>query len=126
MQLRVARHTNRLNELTAFYREIMGLESLGEFKDHSGYDGVFLGRKGLPWHLEFTQSGASANHTFDEDDLLVFYPESNAEHKDMLKRIEQNHIKIHTPQNPYWAENGILVKDPDGYGIIISDLKLKQ
>lgn len=126
MQLRVARHTNQLNVLTAFYRGIMGLEILGEFKDHSGYDGVFLGKSGLPWHLEFTQSETPANHTFDEDDLLVFYPESHTEHNDILKRIEENHIKIHTPQNPYWIQNGILLKDPDGYGVMISDLKLKQ
>ena len=42
MQLRVARHTERLDELVRFYRDGLGLVEVGGFSDHDGYDGVFL------------------------------------------------------------------------------------
>lgn len=125
MQFRIARHTNQIAQLTAFYCDIIGLDILGEFKEHDGYDGIFLGKKDLNWHLEFTQSKTAAEHTVDEDDLMVFYPETEAHYKDLLKRIQQSHSKTYKAKNPYWNQNGILIKDPDGYGIIISHLKIK-
>jgi hypothetical protein len=42
MHVRVARHTDRLDELVAFYRDGIGLPEMGRFQDHDGYDGVFL------------------------------------------------------------------------------------
>jgi len=42
MQLRVARHS----ELVAFYRDGLGFRETGGFRDHAGYDGVFLGVPG--------------------------------------------------------------------------------
>ncbi len=42
MELRVARHTERLDEVVAFYRDGLGLPEIGGFRDHDGYDGVFL------------------------------------------------------------------------------------
>lgn len=41
--LRVARPTDRMAEVTAFYRDGLGLTVLGEFRDHDGFDGVMLG-----------------------------------------------------------------------------------
>jgi hypothetical protein len=49
MQLRVARHTERLDEVVAFYRDGIGLTEIGGFRDHDGYDGVFLA---VPEHWE--------------------------------------------------------------------------
>jgi catechol 2,3-dioxygenase-like lactoylglutathione lyase family enzyme len=40
MQLRIARHTDRLDAVVAFYRDGLGLEEVGGFRDHDGYDGV--------------------------------------------------------------------------------------
>jgi hypothetical protein len=42
VQLRIARHTERLDELVAFYRDGIGLTEVGSFREHDGYDGVFL------------------------------------------------------------------------------------
>jgi YycE-like protein len=42
MQLRVARHTERLQEVVECYRDGIGLTQIGGFRDHDGYDGVFL------------------------------------------------------------------------------------
>lgn len=126
MEFRVARHTDDLNLLIAFYRTILNFEILGQFKDHANYDGVFLGRKNLNWHLEFTSSASKAQHQFDEDDILVFYPESRADYNSILQNISQNNIKTRRSKNPYWADNGIMIQDPDAFNIIVSDLKIQK
>ena len=87
MKFRLARHTNRLDQLKDFYVNLIGLSVLGEFKNHSGYDGVFIGNANLDWHLEFTQTGELVDHKFDEDDILVFYPETHSEYDNLLERI---------------------------------------
>ncbi|WP_394338496.1 hypothetical protein [Epilithonimonas hispanica] len=48
---------------------------LGEFKEHNGYDGVFLVKENENWHLEFTQDNNIPESKSDNDDILVFYPE---------------------------------------------------
>ncbi|MFT3981165.1 MAG: hypothetical protein QM687_11890 [Ferruginibacter sp.] len=125
MILRTARHTSRLKAITRFYIEIIGLSILGEFSNHDGYDGVFLGLPGSSWHLEFTSSASAAIEAFNEDDLLVFYPETQQAYDQMLANIQAHNIKTFQAKNPYWSRNGVLVNDPDGYGVIICPLKIK-
>ena len=125
MHFRYARHTNQLIELENFYITILRFKKLGEFKNHNGYDGIFLGIENQDWHIEFTQSEEVVNHSFDEDDILVFYPESKIEYEEIIFNINLNKIKIIKPKNPYWKLNGTAIKDPDGYIIIVSPLKIK-
>jgi len=125
MILRIARHTNKIEELKAFYTELIGLEIIGEFENHNGYTGIFLGKENLNWHLEFTASADNANQKIDDDDLIVFYPESKNEYTAILEKIRSKHISIQEAKNPYWNQNGILIKDPDGFGVIISDIKTR-
>ena len=123
MTFRIARHTDNLNSITDFYTQILGLTILGNFENHDNYDGVFLGKKGLDWHLEFTTSPEKSQHQFDEDDILIFYPISSAEYENILNQIELNNISVIKAKNPYWNKNGVTIKDPDGFNVIISDLK---
>jgi hypothetical protein len=120
MTVRVARHTNNLEAITKFYTDIIGLSILGSFNDHAGYNGVFLGKDYRGWHLEFTESAEKSTAVFDEDDLLVFYPATQEEFDAIIKRIEKAGVKKQEPRNPYWRENGILINDPDGYGVLLS------
>lgn len=120
MIFRYARHTNNLNELVRFYTDIVGLSNLGGFENHSNYNGVFLGKEGADWHIEFTESDYEATHQPDEDDLLVFYLDSNEELNRIKEKIKVNNILIHSSKNPYWRANGIEIKDPDGFGIIFT------
>jgi hypothetical protein len=53
--LRIARPTNRLEELARMYESGLNLTRIGEFRNHDGFDGIILGVPGLAWHLEFTQ-----------------------------------------------------------------------
>ncbi|MDQ1583797.1 MAG: hypothetical protein QOF36_1851 [Microbacteriaceae bacterium] len=50
MQLRVARHTERLDDVVGFYRDGIGLTEIGRFRGHDGYDGVFLAVPGSGAH----------------------------------------------------------------------------
>lgn len=118
MNLRVARHTSVLQPLIDFYTGILGLHIIGQFKDHDNYDGVFLGGKNAAWHLEFTVSEDAPKHHPDEDDLLVLYP-SVDEYGSIKQKIADNNIPLIQPKNPYWKKNGLCIKDPDGFGVMI-------
>jgi len=120
MTFRYARHTTDLNKIEKFYTEIVGLEKLGSFQNHNNYDGLFLGYNNSNWHLEFTTSTEQPKSTFDDDDILVFYINSEIEFKRIKKVIYQKNIHLETPKNPYWAENGIMITDPDNFKIIFS------
>jgi len=125
MKFRFARHTNDLEKLKTFYTGILGLEILGSFENHDNYNGVFLGRQNLDWHLEFTKSDEIIAFNFNEDDILVFYPETLVEYDSLIENCNKNNICFMASKNPYWNENGKMIVDPDGYRIIISNLKAK-
>jgi hypothetical protein len=123
MEFRFARHSNNLEQLNFFYVNILGLEILGGFQKHNGYDGVFIGKKNENWYLEFTKTDEKVAYNFGEEDVLVFYPNTRLEYVNILKKINAFSIKIIEAKNSYWNENGIMFLDPDGYKIVISDLK---
>lgn len=123
MTFRFARHTNDLEKIKSFYIHILGLELLGSFENHNGYDGVFIGKLNENWHLEFTNSEETTTFNFGDEDFLVFYPNSIEDYNRMISSLNKNAKKSNPTKNPYWKENGKLYLDPDGYGIIISNLK---
>jgi catechol 2,3-dioxygenase-like lactoylglutathione lyase family enzyme len=125
MTFRFARHTNDLEQLNSFYVKTLGMEILGSFQNHNGYDGVFIGKPNKNWHLEFTKSDEIIHFNFGDEDILVFYPSTRLEYDSILERINNSSIKIIKAKNPYWNENGKMFHDPDGYKIVISDLKIK-
>jgi extradiol dioxygenase family protein len=125
MKFRFARHTNDLDKLKLFYTNILGFEVLGSFENHNNYDGIFLGKQNLDWHLEFTQTDEIVAFNFNEDDILVFYPETIVEYDVLIENISKNNINIITSKNPFWNTNGKMILDTDGYRIVISNLKAK-
>ncbi len=123
MKLRVARHTDDLEKIKAFYIDILEFELLGSFENHDNYDGIFIGKSDLHWHFEFTKSNKKAKHIFDEDDILVLYPVSILEYNKLISNLLNNNISTINSKNPYWDVNGKMFLDPDGYRIVISNLK---
>ncbi len=123
MIFRYARHTNDLNEIKKFYHDFLELELIGEFHDHEGYDGLFFGKEGLDWHLEFTTSKAFATHQPNADDLLVFYFENQEEIDQKWQKAMELNLKIRESENPYWQRNGVELEDPDGFGVILTQKK---
>lgn len=116
MQLRVARHTERLDEVVRFYRDGLGLTEIGGFSDHDGYDGVFLEVPGTGAHLELT---AGAGHRAPEphpESLLVLYLGDEETVRATSVRLGVDPV---APANPYWGEHGITFEDPDGFRVVL-------
>ena len=120
--LRVARPTDQLEEVVRFYSEGVGLEILGSFADHDGFDGVILGLPGMPYHLEFTRK---RNHTAGraptQDNLLVFYLADENNWNTAIKRMTDAGYRAVTSFNPYWDRHGRTFEDPDGYRVVLQN-----
>src|SRR5690606_30468611 len=111
MNFRYARHTQKIESLVYFYTSILNFQILGKFENHDGYDGVFLGVKGENWHLEFTQNREKPVSVFDEDDFLVFYPDSKKSYGEILENLKKFEVPLLEPKNPYWKDKGICFED---------------
>jgi catechol 2,3-dioxygenase-like lactoylglutathione lyase family enzyme len=116
VQLRVARHTERLGEVVAFYCDGIGLTEIGGFRDHDGYDGVFLAVPGTEAHLELTASGRHGAPEPHPESLLVLYLDDDRAVESILARLGVDPVR---PANPYWAEHGVTVEDPDGFRVVL-------
>ena len=116
MQVRVARHTERLDELVAFYRDGIGLREIGRFQGHEGYDGVFLDLPGTAAHLELTTGGEHGAPQPHAESLLVLYLGSRDAVDEIAARLDAQPVE---PANPYWAEHGLTVEDPDGFRVVL-------
>ena len=118
--LRVARPTDDIEALLAFYRDGLGLEVLYRFEGHDGFDGVMLGAKGAPWHLEFTRAhGHAAGRAPSRDNLLVLYLPDEAEWQAAVDRMRAEGYAPVPPFNPYWDLDGLTFEDPDGYRVVL-------
>ncbi|HVY63428.1 MAG TPA: GNAT family N-acetyltransferase [Gammaproteobacteria bacterium] len=116
LQLRVARHTERLDEVVAFYRDGLGLPEIGRFHDHAGYAGVFLAIPGTGAHLELTAGGAHGAPAPHPESLLVLYVGDRRTRDAIAARLQQASV---APANPYWAEHGTTFEDPDGFRVVL-------
>jgi catechol 2,3-dioxygenase-like lactoylglutathione lyase family enzyme len=120
VQVRVARPTDQLGEVVRFYRDGLGLEVIGSFEGHAGYDGVMLGLPGREYHLEFTQHAeGSPCPAPSKDNLLVFYLPDRADVARLVARLGALGYPPVPPENPYWAERGVTVADPDGWRVVL-------
>lgn len=122
-KLRVARPTDRIHETVRFYVEGLGFEVLASFEDHDGFDGVIVGYRNAPYHLEFTHKrGHRVGEAPTQDNLLVFYLPLEEEWRAQIERMQANGYKEVVSFNPYWDEHGATFEDPDGYRIVIARL----
>ncbi len=120
--LRVARPTDRLEQVTRFYRDGLGFTELAKFVDHDGFDGVVLGAPHAPYHLEFThQRGHVASDAPSDEHLLVFYVPDREDFMTMIRRIEAIGASRVVSCNPYWDRVGVTFADPDGYRIVVQN-----
>ena len=118
--LRVARPSDDLDALLQFYRDGLGLELLGRFEDHEGFDGIMLGKEGAPYHFEFTRAhGHEAGRAPTSDHLLVFYVPSEEEWNAAVRKMRNAGFHSVPAFNPYWERDGVTFEDPDGYRIVL-------
>jgi len=120
--LRVARPTDRLDEVVRFYADGLGLERLASFEDHDGFDGAILGVPGAAYHLEFTRKrGRAAGRAPTDDNLLVFYLPDRQEWQEAINRMIGAGYEPVQSFNPYWDHAGRTFEDPDGYRVVLQN-----
>lgn len=120
--VRVARGTDDLAAVVAFYRDGLGLDMLYEFRDHDGFSGVMLGSRGGAYHLEFTsKSGHSAGRAPSQDNLLVFYLPDETAWRAAVARMEAAGFPAVPAFNSYWDRRGRTFADADGYRVVLEN-----
>jgi catechol 2,3-dioxygenase-like lactoylglutathione lyase family enzyme len=120
-QVRIARPTDRLEEVVLFYRDGLGLAEIDRFEGHDGFSGVMLGLPGTEYHLEFTSRvDGSPGAAPSPEALLVLYFDSQPEAAAVAERLAgMGHDPV-APENPYWEKAGaVTVEDPDGWRVVL-------
>jgi len=119
VQYRIARPTDKLEKVVDFYKTVLGLEEIGVFKQHEGYDGVMLGLPGVDYHLEFTQhADGSPCPAPTKDNLLVLYFDTPLKYNRAVERALQLGNQPVEPENSYWKGKSETFEDPDGWRIV--------
>jgi len=104
------------------YAEGLGFEILGDFSDHDGFDGVFLGHPDQPYHLEFTHHrGTAVGRAPTQDNLLIFYLSDDRAWEAACVRMEAAGFLRVPAYNPYWDRSGATFQDLDGYRIVLAN-----
>jgi catechol 2,3-dioxygenase-like lactoylglutathione lyase family enzyme len=118
--VRFARPTARLAQCLHFYRDVLGLAVLAEFRGHSGYDGVILGLPGNTVHLELTQRTVDAHipEPSPENQVAFYLPNADAVTAVTARLRAHGYLPV-IPENPYWSACGaIAFEDPDAWMVI--------
>lgn len=116
MQVRFARHTERLPEIVQFYEDGLGLPVLGRFEHHDGYSGVFFALPGTEAHLEFTSGGTHKAPSPNPETLLVLYLGTAAAVDETRRRVGVEPVEA---ANPYWRNTAVTLPDPDGFRVVL-------
>jgi catechol 2,3-dioxygenase-like lactoylglutathione lyase family enzyme len=121
-RVRVARPSDNLEASVRFYRDGLGLEVIGSFEDHEGFDGVMLGVPGEAWHLELTrQRGHRVGVAPTQEHLLAFYLPDRAAWEAAVEKVRASGYEPVPSYNPYWDRQGTTFEDPDGYRIVLQN-----
>ena len=119
-QVRIARPTDKFEEVIDFYENGLGLKRIGQFEGHRGYEGVIYGLPDVNYHLEFTRHmDGSPCPAPTKDNLLVFYITSKDEIVKVAERLHKMGYPEVEPENEYWKELGVTIADPDGWRIVL-------
>lgn len=119
-QVRIARPTDKLKEIEEFYCEGVGLEKIGSFSGHQGYTGIMIGLPNASYHLEFIEHNeGSPCPAPTKDNLLVLYIPKRSTIQLIAERLLQMGYPEVEPENPYWAEKGVTIEDPDGWRLVL-------
>jgi hypothetical protein len=116
--LRVVRASAHFDETVAFYRDLVRLRVVDEFRGSYGEDGTIFGLPGTDTHLEIVRA-QPPGPAIDAFDQLVFYFPDQEAVDDATERLLAAGVHPEAAQHPYWDENGgTTFRDPDGRGVI--------
>lgn len=120
--VRFARPTARYDDVLAFYRDLLGLPVLAEWRGHAGYDGVVFGLPGTHVHMEITQHGEPPRipEAHPENQLVLYLRGPEAVEAAVRQLTAYGHTSV-PAANPYWPERGaVLFADPDGWLVVLA------
>jgi catechol 2,3-dioxygenase-like lactoylglutathione lyase family enzyme len=116
--LRVVRASANFDATIAFYRDLVGLRVVDEFRGSYGEDGTIFGLPGTETHLEIVRVQLPGP-VVDAFDQLVFYLPDQAAVDEATARLLDGGVRPEAQQHPYWEENGgTTFRDPDGRSVI--------
>jgi len=116
--LRFVRSSGRFEETVAFYRDLVGLPVIDEFRDSYGEDGTIFGLPGWRNHLEIVRSHGGPPSISEFDDIVFYLPDERAV-LDATERLRINGIAPAPSQHPYWNDwGGTTFLDPDERKVI--------
>ena len=121
VEVRVARPTDKLDEVLAFYCGDLGLTQL--FRTHGdGYEVAMVGLPDEKYHLEFSSrvNGMSPGVAPSDENLLVLYFAIEEQMFEVVRRLGSAGHQPVELDNPWWRRNGALAfSDPDGWRIVL-------
>ena len=116
--LRVVRASANFDATIGFYRDLVGLRVVDEFRGSYGEDGTIFGLPGTETHLEIVRV-QPPGPVVDAFDQLVFYLPDQAAVDEATARLLDGGVRPEAQQHPYWEENGgTTFRDPDGRSVI--------
>lgn len=116
--MRVVRASSHYEAAVRFYRDLVGLPVIDEFRDSYGEDGTIFGLPSWPAHMEVVRSRNEVGAA-DPFDQIVFYLPNEAAVEDATRNLLANGVNPKDHQHPYWdAKGGVTLLDPDGRGVI--------
>lgn len=119
--VRFARPTAKYDEVLKFYRDIVGLPVIAQWRDHSGYDGVVFGLPGRSVHMELLQFGDAPRipEPHPENQLVLYLSGPDALAKARDRFTDHGQVPV-AAANPYWTAHGaVLYEDPDGWLVVL-------
>ena len=122
LHLRIARPVSDLARTESLYRQGLGLDVLGRFDDHEGFDGVMLGVPGAAYHFEFTRLRADpVTPAPTPEDLIVLYIPRRGEWETACAKMSSAGFGSVESFNPYWDVRGRTFEDADGYRVVLQN-----
>jgi len=111
--------------MKTFYVDGLGMNVLGSFENHAGFDGIMLGLPSYTWHLEFTyQHGVKIERALSKEHLLVFYFGDSSEWNEAVEKLKKCGAIEVKPENPYWdSPKAATFEDPEGWRVILCNGK---
>jgi catechol 2,3-dioxygenase-like lactoylglutathione lyase family enzyme len=117
--LRMARPCSDLAQARRFYCDGLGLSVLAEFENHDGFDGLVVGRAGVPWQIELVREHDVPVGRPPVEDLIVLFEPDRAAFDALLQRLQAAGFAAVPSNNPYWDRRGVTFEGPDGYRTVI-------
>ena len=120
--VRFARPTAHYDDVVVFYRDVLGLPVLAQWRGHAGYDGIVLGLPGTPVHMELLQHGDPPRipEPHPENQLVLYLRGPEAVTVAARRLAGHGHSPV-PAANPYWTERGaVLFEDPDGWQVVLA------